>query len=318
MALIAMIVLTRDEEENLPNLLASLAGLDVELHVVDSGSTDRTIAIAEGVGAIVHHRAWISYAEQFNWALDTIVTKAPWMMRMDADERLSPELVAELMRVLPGAPASVGGYRVKRQVWFWGRWIRHGGYYPTWLVRVWRTGSARIEDRWMDEHVVLSGGEIADLAHDIIDENHKGLGFWTAKHNLYADREVRDILAGRGGADGLDAQARRTRRLKEGLYLGLPPFFRAWAYWAYRYLFRGGFRDGLPGLVFHFLQGFWYRFLVDAKLHERSLREARIVSSRPISTRDGSRAAGAATVKSVPDDAARQAFSASAPTSGRK
>lgn len=274
MALIAMIVLTRDEEENLPALIDSITGLDVELHVVDSGSTDRTVEIAEAAGASVHRREWTTHSEQFNWALDRILTDAPWTMRMDADERLTPELAAELSRVLPAAPGDIGAFRVKRQVWFWGRWIRHGGYYPIWLTRIWRTGAGRLEDRWMDEHVVVSEGRIADLSHDIIDENRKDLTFWTAKHNDYATREMIDIMS-RGGAssaDGLAGQARRTRQLKEGGYLRLPLFFRAWAYWVYRYVLRGGFRDGIPGLVFHFLQAFWYRFLIDAKLHEARRR----------------------------------------------
>lgn len=276
MALICLIVLTRDEEANLPTLLDSARGLDAEIHVVDSGSTDRTAEIARAAGAAVHHRDWTYHADQFNWALDAIATEAPWTMRMDADERFTPELVAELARVLPGLGPEVTGLRLKRQVWFWGRWIRHGGYYPIWLTRIWRSGKARLEQRQMDEHVVLApGGQVVDLAHDIIDENRKDLTFWTEKHNGYATREMLDITgrAGIGTAEGLTGQARATRRMKEGVYLRLPLFLRAFAYWVYRYVVRGGFRDGVPGLVFHFLQAFWYRFLVDAKIYERRLRE---------------------------------------------
>ncbi|MCL5778824.1 glycosyltransferase family 2 protein [Limibaculum sp. FT325] len=281
MALVCLIVLTRDEEANLPALIESARGLDAELHVVDSGSTDRTVEIAAQAGAQIHRRPWKTYADQFNWALGSIATDAPWTMRMDADERFTPGLVSELNGLLATLPAEVSGLRLRRQVWFWGRWIRHGGYYPIWLLRVWRTGMGRVEDRWMDEHVILSAGREFDLAHDIIDENRKGLGFWTAKHNGYADREVEDILSGApDDPAGLSGQARRTRLLKNRLYLRLPLFFRAWAYWMYRYVLRGGFRDGIPGLVFHFLQGFWYRFLVDAKLVERRRLAARDESGR--------------------------------------
>ncbi len=272
MSLICLIVLTKDEEANLPFLIESARGLDLDFHVVDSGSTDNTVEIARAAGATVHMRAWKNHADQFNWALDTIRTGAPWTMRMDADERFTPELVEELNDRLPGLGPEVSGLRVRRQVWFWGRWIRHGGYYPVWLLRVWRTGKGRIEQRWMDEHVLLSSGQEIDLRHDIIDENRKGLGFWIDKHNGYADREVLDIvMADTAGAraSGPTGPAARVRQLKERIYLRLPLFFRAWAYWCYRYLVRGGFRDGIPGLVFHFLQGFWYRFLVDAKLWER-------------------------------------------------
>lgn len=277
MALICLIVLTRDEEENLPVLLESARGLDAEIHIVDSGSADRTVEIAAAAGATVHENPWTNYAGQFNWALENVATTAPWTMRMDADERFTPELVAELNATLAAAPEGVTGYHVKRQVWFWGRWIRRGGYYPVWLLRAWRTGRGRLEPRWMDEHTILDGGEERRLAHDIIDENRKGLGFFTEKHNSYASREVADILAIEGGGGGPvpAGQAGRVRRIKEGYYLRLPPFFRAWAYWVYRYVIRGGFRDGRAGLVFHFLQAFWYRFLVDAKLHEERRRRRR-------------------------------------------
>jgi hypothetical protein len=192
-------------------------------------------------------------------------------MRLDADERLTPELAQELSARLPEIPDDVSGLLVKRRVYFWGRWIRHGGYYPTWLLRIWRHGHARCEQRWMDEHMVTAGSRTLRLHHDIIDENHKGLTFWTDKHNRYADREVRDLLALRERSRpvaALDGQPGSRRWLKERLYGQAPLFWRAFGYWFYRYVLRLGFLDGRPGLVFHFLQGFWYRFLVDAKIWE--------------------------------------------------
>jgi glycosyltransferase involved in cell wall biosynthesis len=274
--LVSVIVLTKDEEKNLPHLLESLEGLDHELFVVDSGSTDRTVEIAEAAGATVLFHPFESQARSLNWALENLPLRARWTMRLDADERLTPELVVELNAILPQHAPDVTGLLVKRRVYFWGRWIRWGGYYPTWLLRIWRTGAATCEDRWMDEHMVLHDGRAEKLQNDIIDENHKGLGFWTAKHNAYADREVRDILANdaRDSVAQVIDQARGRRRMKAGLYLRSPLFLRALAYWFYRYIFRFGFLDGLPGLVFHLLQGFWYRFLVDAKLYELRLREA--------------------------------------------
>jgi glycosyltransferase involved in cell wall biosynthesis len=268
---LTVLVLTKDEEANLPHLLASLAPLEPVVWVVDSGSIDRTVGIAETAGCRVARRQWTTYAEQLNWALANLPITTPWLMRLDADERLTPELAGELAEKLPALPVDVSGLLVKRRVYFWGCWIRHGGYYPTWLLRVWRHGLARCEDRWMDEHMTTVSGRTLRLDHDIIDENHKGLTFWTDKHNRYADREVRDLLALRrqhGSAELVD-QAGRRRWLKERLYAKAPLFVRPFAYWIYRYVFRLGFLDGVPGLVFHFLQGFWYRFLVDAKLYER-------------------------------------------------
>jgi glycosyltransferase involved in cell wall biosynthesis len=268
--LASVVILTKNEEANLPFCLASLKTLDCEIVVVDSGSTDRTIEIARNYGAHVVEHAFENQARQFNWALKNLPLSAPWIMRLDADERLTAELGAEIADTLTYASPEVTGLLIKRRVYFWGRWIRHGGYYPTWLLRVWRRGRGRYEDLWMDEHVLLDGGRMVRLKNDLIDENHKGLAFWIDKHNGYSDREVRAIVQAteplQAGESG--AEIARRRYLKGQLYGRTPLFVRVLFYWGYRYFIRFGFLDGLPGLVFHFLQGFWYRFVVDAKLYE--------------------------------------------------
>jgi glycosyltransferase involved in cell wall biosynthesis len=273
--LASVVILTKNEEANLPFCLASLGTLDCEVVVVDSGSTDRTTEIARNHGARVVEHAFENQARQFNWALKNLSLSAPWIIRLDADERLTPELGAEIAVTLRSASSEVTGLLIKRRVYFWGRWIRHGGIYPTWLLRVWRRGRGRYEDLWMDEHVFLDGGRTIRLKNDLIDENHKDLTFWIDKHNKYSDREVRTILQ---MAEPLQAsesgvEIARRRYLKAQLYGRMPLFVRALFYWSYRYFIRLGFLDGLPGLVFHFLQGFWYRFVVDAKLYELQHRK---------------------------------------------
>ncbi|MEM7063168.1 MAG: glycosyltransferase family 2 protein [Cyanobacteria bacterium P01_B01_bin.77] len=274
MALISVIVLTKNEEPNLAICLDSLKILDADVYIVDSGSTDGTLDIAKQYGCKIFENPWKNYATQLNWALSALPINTPWTMRLDADERLTPELVTELQQLLPNSPDSIGGYQVKRRVFFMGRWIRHGGYYPTWLLRIWRSGIGTCEQLWMDEHIVLSEGKVVNLQNDIIDENQKGLTFWTDKHNRYADREVLDILADHAPTDGnlLDvqqfSQAKQRRWVKTSLYNRFPLFLRAFIYWLLRYTIGLGFLDGLEGLIFHFLQGFWYRFLVDAKIYE--------------------------------------------------
>ncbi len=269
-ARISAVILTRDEELNLPNALAGLEALGATVFIVDSGSTDRTVELARARGCKVFSHPFKNYSDQLNWALENLPLETEWVMRLDADEWLTRELIQELPTVLAAAPSNVSGYMLKRRVYFWGRWIRHGGYYPTWLLRVWRRGAARCEPLWMDEHMVIERGEVARLANDIVDENHKGLTFWIDKHNRYADREVQDLLA-TGGPDTspLAGQARRRRWMKKNVYARAPLLGRAIAYWAMRYFIQGGFLDGVPGLVFHFLQGLWYRFLVDAKIIEQ-------------------------------------------------
>ncbi len=271
--LLSIIILTYNETENLPTCLASLQALNAEIFVVDSGSSDNTVEIAKQAGCQVFIHPWENYAKQLNWALENLPISTPWIMRLDADECLTPELVNELKQVLPKTPDQITGYQVKRRVFFMGRWIRHGGYYPTWLLRVWRNGLGTCEQRWMDEHILLSKGKVANLKYDIIDDNQKGLTFWTDKHNRYADREVKDLLSMSDDQDDLinsnqSSQAGKRRWLKKNFYARSPLFLRAFLYFLTRYIIGLGFLDGIQGLVFHFLQGFWYRFLVDAKIYE--------------------------------------------------
>lgn len=270
MTSLSVIILTKDEEANLPYALESLKSLDADIYIVDSGSTDRTREIAERRGCIFLTHPFTTHAKQVNWALDTIPIATEWVLRLDADEWLTPELAEELARKLPALPSDITGLMLKRRVYFWGRWIRHGGYYPTWLLRIWRQGAARCEDRDMDEHMLVSRGKIANLENDFVDENHKGLAFWIDKHNRYSDREVSALRTGTEptlAAEAGEAIARK-RQWKNGLYARAPRYYRALLYWKFRYFVQLGFLDGKAGLVFHFLQAFWYRLIVDAKLEE--------------------------------------------------
>jgi glycosyltransferase involved in cell wall biosynthesis len=275
METLAVLILTANEEKNIGKCVRSILPLTNRIFVVDSGSTDGTVALCRELGVTVAERAWTTYADQFNWGLDHCDFGTDWVMRMDADEELLPELVDALRGFLAQPDPDVTGVYIRRRVYFMGRWIRHGSYYPTWLLRVFRTGVGRCEALWMDEHIVLSRGRSIEIAADIIDKNNKDLTFWTDKHNKYASREVRDIVERRRDAsDGVlesglgQGQASRRRWLKDNVYSRMPLFVRPFLYFFYRYFVRLGFLDGREGLIFHFLQGFWYRFLVDAKLYE--------------------------------------------------
>jgi glycosyltransferase involved in cell wall biosynthesis len=283
MPLLNVIILTHQEELNLPHALRSLKGLDCEVFVVDSGSTDRTVEIAESFGARVVKHSFENHARQLNWALDTLPLTASWTLRLDADEHLTDDLAAEIGRVLLSAPTDTAGYLIKRRVYFWGRWIRFGGYYPTRLLRLWRTGMARSEEMWMDEHMVVSRGSIGRLKHDFIDENHKGLTFWIDKHNRYSDREIMAINASSGEStrQSVGSAVARKRFLKNAIYGRSPLFLRAIAYGFLRYFILLGFLDGRPGFVFHFLQGFWYRVIIDAKIYERRISKLSRNSTEP-------------------------------------
>ena len=282
---IAVLILTSNEEKNIGKCLESVTALGADTYLVDSFSEDRTVEIAESMGATVKRRAFTTHSEQFNWGLDNAGINAKWVMRMDADEEITPGLATAIRKFLENPPSDVAGIYVRRRVYFMGKWIRYGGYYPTWLLRIFRNGHGRCESVSMDEHIVVTGGHSVSIHEDIIDKNNKDLTFWTDKHNKYASREVSDILnkehigVGQPGQAGFltasvtGHQDSAKRWLKNKLYLRTPLFVRPFLYFVYRYFLRLGFLDGTRGLIFHFLQAFWYRFLVDAKLYEYRLQQ---------------------------------------------
>ena len=272
---ISVQILTHNEEKNIEKCILSILPLTDKIYVVDSGSTDKTVEICERYNVTVKSRKWTNYAEQLNWGLDNFDFKTTWIMRLDADEEITSDLVDALKDFINSPPANITGVYVKRRVYFMGRWIKHGGYYPTWLLRVFKKGIGRCENLWMDEHIVVSEGETMQIHQDIIDKNNKDLTFWTDKHNKYSDREVLDMInkAEKMEVSELavslnDGQASSRRWVKDKVYLNFPLFIRPLLYFVYRYFIKLGFLDGKEGLVFHFLQGFWYRFLVDAKYFE--------------------------------------------------
>lgn len=274
---LTVIILTHTEELHIARCIQSLQPLAARVVVVDSGSKDRTVEIAQSLGAEVFFHPWKNYAEQFQWGLDNHTTGAEWVMRMDADEYLEHDLQAELPGLIRNAPQNVQGIYLKRKVFFYGKWIRHGGFYPHTLLRLWRAGQGRIEQRWMDEHIILPPGARTITAQGhLVDDNHKGITFWIQKHNQYASREAVDMLnikypllpRDASLVEFDDPQAKRKRLLKEKLYARLPAGLRALLYFLYRYILRLGFLDGSLGFVWHFMQGFWYRLLVDVKVKE--------------------------------------------------
>jgi glycosyltransferase involved in cell wall biosynthesis len=278
---LTVVVLTHNEEIHIERCIRSLLPIASKIFIVDSFSTDRTVEIAQSLGAVVEQRKWKNYADQFQWGLDNCGTETDWVMRMDADEYLEPGLQHELVRILPSISAETGGIYIRRKVFFYGKWIRHGGFYPHILLRIWRNGKGRIEQRWMDEHIVLPPeAKTIMVKEHLVDDNLKGITFWINKHNSYASREMVDLLNNKYALlekdESLklvdDPQAKWKRLVKDKVYSRLPVGLRAAVYFFYRYFFRLGFLDGSKGFLWHFMQGFWYRLLVDIKIMEMEER----------------------------------------------
>lgn len=262
---VSLIILAYNEEANLRKCLKSAEGLVAEIIIVDSGSTDKTESIAKEFGARFIVREFKNQADQFNWALANTNPSGGWILRLDADEELLPELKKEILEKLPKAEDRVGGFYLNRRNYFMGAWIKHGGYYPIWILRLFRKGAAESEEREMDEHLVLLKGRAEKLENDFIDNNLNGLEAWKEKHRKYAMREAKAYLAHEDGKD-VGGQAGKKRWLKMNVYYRVPPFLRVILYFVYRYVFLFGFLDGWRGMQFHFLQGFWYRWLVDENI----------------------------------------------------
>ncbi len=271
---VTAVILTFNEERHLARCIASLSGVADHIVVVDSHSTDETGSIARGLGASVLQHDFVNHAQQFNWALSQLPTDTNWIMRIDADEVLTTELAAEIRSELPKVRAEVDGVYFGRRMTFQGRLIKHGGVFPVPVLRLFRYGKGACENRWMDEHIKVQGPTVA-FRHELIDDNLNSLTWWTDKHNRYASREAVDLLNLEYGFMPHDSVASLSgnatgikRWLKESVYARLPGGLRAFAYFFYRYVLRLGFLDGMAGMSFHFLQGFWYRYLVDAKVAE--------------------------------------------------
>jgi glycosyltransferase involved in cell wall biosynthesis len=271
---VTVVVLTRDEARNLPACLASVADWAKAVFVVDSGSTDATTRLAAEAGAVVASHPFESHARQWGWALRSLPIPTEWVLALDADQRVTPELREAIDRAV-SADGGPEGYFVARRQVFRGRFIRHGGYYPKYLLKLFRRSVVSIDDGDLVDHHFGVRGPTGRLSGDLVEDNRNeaDLSVWIAKHARYARLQAleewrRPRVAAGGLAGGLlGSPDQRIRVLKNG-WSRLPLFVRPGLYFFYRYVLRLGFLDGREGFVFHFLQAFWYRLLVDVHLDE--------------------------------------------------
>jgi len=268
-----VILLSFNSQDTLGATLARARLLSDEIFVVDSFSSDGTVALAESFGASVVSHAFENYGAQRNWAIDNLPITGKWQLHLDADEVMDDELVAAI-KSLPDEPEHEA-YYVPRYVRFLGRVLRHGGMSPTWHLRLFRTGAGRCEDRKYDQHFMQLSGTNGQLSGVMIDDIAMSLSEWTARHNRWADGEVAEMDAqeteGRLVADAKGTPTQRKRAWRQK-YNKLPLFVRPFALFGYRFVFKLGFLDGTEGFIFWVLQTFWFRFLIDAKIWEKRHR----------------------------------------------
>lgn len=273
---ISVIILTYNEEIHIRRCLDNVKQFTEHIFLVDSFSTDSTLEIANSMNVPVYQNKWENnHAKQFNWGLNNLPLQTKWILRLDADEYLTQELIEELREKLPNLEENISGVVIPLKRVFMGRHIKRGTGLVT-QMRIFKYGKAQCEVRLMDEHIELLEGVSVPFNGAWVDDNLNSIGWWTAKHNGYAIREAVDLLdieyniTGYANDDkakiiSSEAIAKRSKKHK---YARMPLFWRSFLYFFIRYVIKGGFLEGKEGFLWHFLQGWWYRTLVDAKIFE--------------------------------------------------
>lgn len=277
------IILTYNEELHIRRCLENVCPISKKVYVIDSPSTDSTVDICKefpNVEVVVHKYPG-NQAEQYNWAIDNIKIDTEWTLRIDADEYLLPELVKEIENKLLSLPKEITGIEFKRRHIFMGKWVKHG-IYPVIMMRMCRTGCGRYADRIMDEHMVLTQGRSVVFENDFCDHSLINVSDYCRKHLDYAQREAAVVLDETYGLSKEDivkgmsdlredeslGKSAEEKHKKKNKYNSLPLFWRSFAYFVFRYIFKCGFLDGKEGFVFAFIQGWWFRTMVDVKIFE--------------------------------------------------
>ena len=278
------IILTFNSEETITQVVQSCEGLATRILVVDSFSTDETVSIARSLGCEIVQHAFENYSAQRNWSQKYVQPQPEeWFLHVDSDEVISPELAQSIRAVKSGPSESVDGYLVRRLSYFLGTPIRYGHINPSWHLRLFRADKGCCEDRLYDQHFLVPGAT-RRLDGLLIDLQVVSLEKWTAAHNRWSTAEAREVArdqsqeTGQGAtlSGSLRGDIRMKKRwLKNNIWYRSPLFIRPLFFFLYSYFLRLGFLDGKNGLIYHFLQAFWFRFLVDAKIYESSIQDRR-------------------------------------------
>jgi glycosyltransferase involved in cell wall biosynthesis len=263
---ISILILTFNEERNLADCLASVNWSD-DVVLFDSLSTDQTVAMAQAAGACVIQRPFDNYAAQRNAAL-AVGFRHPWVLMLDADERVTPALRDEMLQAVKTASADTVLFRVRRKDMFLGRWLRRSSGYPTWFPRLMRPEKVHVE-RAINEEVVADGLVIRLHQHLVHHPFNKGIAFWIERHNRYSTMEAEALVKETGepmpwGRVFARDPVQRRKALKQLAYR-LP--FRPALVFCYLYFVRLGFLDGLPGWHYCRLRSM-YEYMIDLKVKE--------------------------------------------------
>jgi glycosyltransferase involved in cell wall biosynthesis len=280
---VSVILLTYNEEKNLPLTLQHLLEWVDEIFVVDSFSTDDTLQIAKNYGVAVFQNRFETHTKQWLFALSHLPIRNKWILGLDADQQITTQLAQEIRLLFMHGNPSHDGYYIKRRMFFLGKWIKHGGYYPRYLLKLFRRDKVFLDAGELMDHHFYVKGTTGQLKHDLIEDNkNETLQFWLTKHIRYATLQAQEELSDTRKLKTINASIfgnqDARRQLLKNIWEKLPLFLRPFMYFIYRYFFQMGFLDGYPGFIFHFLQAFWYRFTVDSLIFESNSKKPSLTS----------------------------------------
>lgn len=286
----SFILLTYNEAMHLPRLLESIKQLGAATFILDSGSTDQTPDIAAQYGAVIRQHPFINHPKQWHTALTSFDIPTPWVICLDADQLPDPDLIKKLHEFRDEDYPGIHGIYFNRKNYFKGKWIRHGGYYPKYLLKMFRytTGYSDLTEN-MDHRFQVQGKTLvwktAHLTESNLKENN--ISFWISKHNTYSDLLAEEEMMRRArpseklpAANFFGSPNEHNACLKT-LWRKMPLYVRPFLYFIYRIIFRLGILDGKRGILFHFLQGFWFRLIVDMKIEEKRITIKKTPQKKP-------------------------------------
>ncbi len=283
---ITVMVLTFNEEDNIRAVLESVKGITNNIFVVDSYSTDSTVDILNEMEITYVQHPFENYSVQRNWAQANNPFKTEWILNLDADEPITPELAEWILKDFEQEKSKVDGFMFSRKTIFMDRWIKHGDQYPNYHLRLYKSKLGKCEDKAYDQHFVVDGTVKQIPNADIINTVAANLDDFILAHNRWASKEAIEILTTKEKGDVepklTGNSIERKRWLKQNIFEKAPQFSRSFMYFFYRYIVRLGFLDGKQGLVFFVLQSFWFRFIIDAKVFE--VRNSAEIEGKSINT----------------------------------
>ncbi len=273
----SFIIISFNEEIHLPRLLSSIKSLNAATFILDSGSTDNTINIATEFGCTLKTNPFVNHPKQWHEALTKFDIKTPWVICLDADQLVTNELLVQLQSFRDEDYKDVAGIYFNRKNIFKGKWLKHGGYFPFYLLKMFRFGVGYSDlNENMDHRFIVPGKTIIWKTGYLIEENYKEnqISFWISKHNRYSDLvateewERLQQLRTQTLQPNIFGSPDQKKAFLKSIWWKMPLYVRPFIYFFHRYFIQLGILDGKQGFVFHFLQAFWFRLVVDIKIDE--------------------------------------------------